>query len=118
MPALQTLMSGIAFGESPRWREGRLWFCDWSAEELIAVDLEGNSEVIAHVASFPFSIDWLPGGTLLVVSARDRALLRLEPDGSLRDPRRSQRPRATDLRATRSSSTAAATHSSTAVGLT
>ncbi len=83
MPALQTLMSGIAFGESPRWHEGRLWFCDWGAEELIAVDLEGNSEVIAHVASFPFSIDWLPGGTLLVVSARDRALLRLEPDGSL-----------------------------------
>ena len=84
MPALQTLMSGIAFGESPRWHEGRLWFCDWSAEELIAVDLEGNSEVIAHVASFPFSIDWLPDGTLLVVSARDRALLRLEPGGSLR----------------------------------
>ena len=71
MAELRRLMSGIAFGESPRWHDGRLWFCDWGAEELIAVDLEGNSEVIAHVPSFPFCIDWLPDGRLLIVSARD-----------------------------------------------
>jgi sugar lactone lactonase YvrE len=35
------------------------------------------------VASFPFCIDWLPDGRLLIVSARDRALLRREPDGTL-----------------------------------
>jgi sugar lactone lactonase YvrE len=26
---LHTLMTGIMFGESPRWHEERLWFCDW-----------------------------------------------------------------------------------------
>ena len=83
MPETNTLMTGISFGESPRWHDGRLWFCDWGAEELIAVDLEGNSEVVAHVPSFPFCIDWLPDGRLLIVSARTQALLTMEPDGSL-----------------------------------
>jgi sugar lactone lactonase YvrE len=76
-------MTGIAFGESPRWHDGRLWFADWAAEELIAVDLDGDSEVVMRVASFPFCIDWLPDGRLLIVSARDRLLLRREEDGTL-----------------------------------
>src|SRR5213592_940600 len=80
---LNVLMTGIAFGESPRWHDGRLWFCDWGAQELIAVDLEGKSEVIVRVPSFPFCIDWLRDGRLLIVSARDRRLLRREPDGSI-----------------------------------
>ena len=83
MSGLQTLMTGIDFGESPRWHDGRLWFADWGAEELIAVDLDGNSEVIAPVHSFPFCIDWLPDGTLLVVSGRDRSVLRMGTDQSL-----------------------------------
>ena len=77
----QLLMTGIAFGESPRWHDGRLWFADWAAEELIAVDLSGQSEVVANVASFPFCIDWLPSGELLVVSGAQRRLLKHEPDG-------------------------------------
>jgi sugar lactone lactonase YvrE len=77
------LITGIAFGESPRWHDGRLWFADWGAQELIAVDLEGRSEVVVRVPSFPFCVDWLPDGRLLIVSARDRLLLRREPDGSL-----------------------------------
>jgi sugar lactone lactonase YvrE len=81
---MQTLMSGLAFPESPRWHHDRLWFSDWCAHEVIAVDLAGNSEVIVRVPfpSFPFSIDWLPDGRLLMVSASDRPLLRREPDGS------------------------------------
>ena len=80
---LRVLMTGIAFGESPRWHDDRLWFCDWGAQELIAVDLEGKSEVIVRVPSFPFCIDWLRDGRLLVVSAAERRLLRREPDGSM-----------------------------------
>jgi len=75
-------MSGLSFGESPRWHDGRLWLADWAAEELIAVDLDGNAELIANVRSFPFCIDWLPDGTLLVVSAAERAVLRRETGGS------------------------------------
>src|SRR4051794_21088715 len=85
MAELQTLMTGIAFGESPRWHEERLWFSDWGAQEIVAVDLEGNSEVVVRVdfPSFPMCIDFLPDGRLLIVSGRDGQLLRLEADGSL-----------------------------------
>src|SRR5215216_6540959 len=80
---VQTLLTGLVFGEQPRWHEGRLWFSDWGTQEVIAVDLEGNSEVILQGPSFPLCVDWLPDGRLLVVSARDGRLLRREPDGSL-----------------------------------
>ena len=84
MAALQVLLSGIAFGESPRWgRDGRLWFADWGAQELVAVDLAGERETIARIPSFPFCIDWLPDGRLLIVSARQGVLLRREHDGTL-----------------------------------
>src|SRR5579871_186068 len=85
MPELHTLLTGITFGESPRWHEGRLWFADWGAQEILAVDLEGKSEVIVRVPfpAFPMCLDFLPTGNLLVVAARDRLLLRLESDGQL-----------------------------------
>jgi sugar lactone lactonase YvrE len=82
---MKILLSGLAFGESPRWYGDRLWFADWGAHEIIAVDLDGNSDVIVrvHFPSFPMCIDWLPDGYMLVVSGRDGLLLRREPDGSL-----------------------------------
>jgi sugar lactone lactonase YvrE len=86
MTELRTLMTGIAFGESPRWHDGRLWFADWGAQEVIAVDAEGNSEAVVRVPfpSIPMCIDWLPGtDRLLIVSAREGRVMRREPDGSL-----------------------------------
>ncbi len=83
MSNLQTLMTGLGLGESPRWHDGRLWCSDWVAQAVIAVDLAGTSEVITRVPSFPFCIDWLPDGRLLVVSGGDGRLLRREADGSL-----------------------------------
>jgi sugar lactone lactonase YvrE len=38
---------------------------------------------MVRMPSFPFCIDFLPDERLLIVSARDRLLLRREPDGSL-----------------------------------
>ena len=85
MTELHTLLTGLAFGESPRWHDGRLWVADWGAQEILAVTLEGKREVIVKVSfpSFPMSFDWLPTGDLLLVSSRDGRLLRIEYGGEL-----------------------------------
>jgi sugar lactone lactonase YvrE len=76
-------MSGLAFPESPGWHGDRLWFSDWGAHEVIAVDLGGKSEVIARVPSFPMCVDFLPDGRLLIVSSSERRLVCTDTDGSL-----------------------------------
>jgi sugar lactone lactonase YvrE len=98
MPEPRVLMTGLAFGESVRWHDDRVWFADWGTQEIIAVGFDGKSEVVALVPTArpetrlpdfggagqgPFSIDWLPDGHLLIVSGRDGQLLRVEADGSL-----------------------------------
>jgi sugar lactone lactonase YvrE len=82
---VRLLLDGLSFGESLRWHQGRLWLADWGAQEIVAVDHEGQPEVMARVdfPAFPMCIDWLPDGRLLIVAARDGRLLRQEPDGSL-----------------------------------
>jgi sugar lactone lactonase YvrE len=77
---VRILVTDVVFGESPRWHEGRLWFSDWGAREVVAVDLGGEREVILRMPTFPFSLDWLPDGRLLIVSS---GLQRMEADGSL-----------------------------------
>jgi sugar lactone lactonase YvrE len=83
MPEPEVLLDGLMVGESPRWHEGRLWFSNWGAREVIAVDIDGGDEVVARVEpTVPFSIDWTGDGRLLIVSGPQRVLLRREPDGS------------------------------------
>jgi sugar lactone lactonase YvrE len=75
------LLSGLVIGESPRWHDGRLWFANWGTEEIVAVDLEGNSEVVARgPGGLGWSIDWLPDGRLLVTG---EGLMQMEPEGSM-----------------------------------
>ena len=81
VPEVRTLMNGLMFGESPRWRDGRFWVSDWVAHEVIAVDLEGKSEVVVREPSIPLCFDFLPDGRMVIMSGR--RIRRLEPDGSL-----------------------------------
>jgi sugar lactone lactonase YvrE len=84
MPDPRVLLTGLAFGESPRWRDDRLWLSNWGAQEVVAVDLAGEAEVMARVpTTLPFCIDWDAAGRLLVVSGPEGQLLRAEPGGSL-----------------------------------
>ncbi|MGO9748723.1 MAG: SMP-30/gluconolactonase/LRE family protein [Mycobacterium sp.] len=76
-------MEGITFGESPRWHDGLVWFSDWGAHQVIALDPRDGHEVVVSVESFPMCIDFLPDGRLLVVDSAQRRLLRRELDGSM-----------------------------------
>jgi sugar lactone lactonase YvrE len=79
----RVLVTGRGLVEAPRWYDGRLYFSDWTAGEVLTLDADGGTEVVARVASLPLCSAWLPDGRLLIVSSADGLLLRREPDGSL-----------------------------------
>lgn len=81
--AFSTLISGYSFLESPRWHDGRLWLSDFYTHRVIATDMAGQVEEIAEVPQQPSGLGWLPDGRMLVVSMRDRKLMRRETDGTL-----------------------------------
>jgi sugar lactone lactonase YvrE len=83
MEERRVLVTGRGLVEAPRWHDGRLYFSDWTAGEVLATDADGHTEVVAHVASLPLCSAWLPDGRLLIVSSAEGRLLRREPDGSL-----------------------------------
>jgi sugar lactone lactonase YvrE len=79
-----TVTAGLHFAESPRWHEGRLWFSDFFGGQVASVLPSGSDlRVEASVPEQPSGLGWLPDGRLLIVSMRDRKILRREPDGAL-----------------------------------
>src|SRR4051794_31372187 len=83
MGEVRKLLGGRGLVESPRWHGDRLYFSDWSAGEVVAVGLDGASEVVARVASLPLCTAWLPEDRLVIVSSAEGRLLRREPGGAL-----------------------------------
>jgi sugar lactone lactonase YvrE len=53
-PEVQTLLTGLAFGESPRWHTDRLWFADWGKQQYIrnAPLVDGTSTSLRKAAVF------------------------------------------------------------------
>jgi sugar lactone lactonase YvrE len=84
MPEPELLLSGLGLPESPRWHEGRLWFCNWIDRQVVAVGADGTPEVMLtrDPDSYPmgYSIDWLPDGRLLTTGDKIR---RQAADGSM-----------------------------------
>lgn len=77
------MVTGRGLLESPRWHDGRLYFSDWSAHEVLALGADGACDIVAQVESLPLCMDFRPDGRMLILSVVDELLLQLEPDGSL-----------------------------------
>jgi len=77
----EVFLGGLGFPEDPRWHEGMLWFSDMDTRQVMKSDLEGNAEIVVLVEGIPSGLGWLPDGRLMVVSMRDRKLMRLDPSG-------------------------------------
>jgi sugar lactone lactonase YvrE len=76
-------VSGLHFGESPRWHQGRLWYADFYDGTVQSAGEDGDVRVELEVPGEPAGLGWLPDGRLIVVSRKLRTVLRLEADGRL-----------------------------------
>jgi sugar lactone lactonase YvrE len=80
----EPFLSGLYFGECPRWHDGRLWYSDFFDHTVFSISAEGDRRVEVDLgAGEPAGLGWLPDGRLLINSRLDRAILRREPDGTL-----------------------------------
>jgi sugar lactone lactonase YvrE len=79
----EPFVSGLYFGECPRWHEGRLWYSDFFDHAVFSVSPDGERRTEVDFDGEPAGLGWLPDGRLLINSRLDRAILRREPDGSL-----------------------------------
>jgi sugar lactone lactonase YvrE len=75
---LQPVAEGLVFPEGPRWHDGELWFSDMLGGVVMRVAQDGTVHKEFDIAAQPSGLGWLPDGRLLVVSMRDRRLLRVE----------------------------------------
>jgi sugar lactone lactonase YvrE len=79
----QPFLSGLFFGECPRWHEGRLWYSDFFDHGVFSVSPEGDRRLEVEFEGEPAGLGWLPDGRLLINSRLDRAVIRREADGTL-----------------------------------
>ena len=73
-----TLVTGLCFGEGPRWHHDRLWLSDMHDHRVIAVAGDGQVESIVDIPQQPSGLGWLPNDDLLIVSMTNRQLLRFD----------------------------------------
>ncbi|MGR8949533.1 MAG: SMP-30/gluconolactonase/LRE family protein [Gammaproteobacteria bacterium] len=77
------LMRGGTFFEGPRWHNGAWWVSDFYSHSVLKVTVDGHAEVIAKVPAQPSGLGFMPDGSMLVVSMKDRRVLRQMADGAL-----------------------------------
>ena len=77
--AIRTVLDGMSYLEGPRWHAGRLYVSDFYTGDVVAVDLDGGADpdAVANVPAQPSGLGWMPDGSMLVVSMRDRRVLRV-----------------------------------------
>ncbi|MET0448374.1 MAG: SMP-30/gluconolactonase/LRE family protein [Aeromicrobium sp.] len=80
---LATLLTGGRFFEGPRWHDGTWWVSDFYRKAVFTVTTDGVETKQFEVEEQPSGMDWLPDGSLVVVSMKDRHLLRRTTDGTV-----------------------------------
>jgi sugar lactone lactonase YvrE len=82
-PSFTTLLTGGSYFEGPRWHDGSWWVSDFYRHRVSRLTPEGEETVVVEVEGQPSGLGWLPDGSLVISSMKDRRLLRFA-DGELR----------------------------------
>ena len=78
------LLEGGSYFEGPRWHEGRWYVADFYRQAVLAVTQDGREETVVEVEGQPSGLGWMPDDSLLVVSMKDRLVLRRHPEGAVK----------------------------------
>jgi len=75
---------GLKFTESPRWRNGNLWFLDIHDKRIKTVDLTGSVATVMELPFIPNGFGLTPEGTVVVGDAFQRRIYR-QTEAGLQD---------------------------------
>jgi sugar lactone lactonase YvrE len=77
------LLEGGNLFEAPRWHEGAWYVSDIYGGHVLKVAVDGEVTEMAIVEGQPSGIGWMPDGSMLIVSMKDRRVLRRGHNGKL-----------------------------------
>jgi sugar lactone lactonase YvrE len=77
------LYEGGNYFECPRWHDGRWWVSDFYRHTVFTYDADGREEAVVELEGQPSGLGWMPNGDLLIVSMKERRVLRHSADGQL-----------------------------------
>lgn len=69
-------VSGLGFGEAPRWHDGALWLSDITEQRVLRVDAAGQVQTVVSTPGEPSGLGWLPDGGLLIVQMAEHEVWR------------------------------------------
>jgi sugar lactone lactonase YvrE len=67
---------GLKFTESPRWRDGKLWFLDIHDKRIKTADLDGKVETAVELGFIPNAFGFRRDGSIIVGDAMQRKIYR------------------------------------------
>ena len=82
---MKKLLGGGHYFEGARWHDGHWYVSDLYGPHVLKVSTDGASEIVATVPEQPSGIGWLPNGDMLVVSMKDRRVMRQTAGGVLKE---------------------------------
>lgn len=77
---LELLFDQGIFCESPRWREGAIWFSDIGGDKVWRIEINGNASPVLSSVKGPSGLGWTQGGDMLVTSLHDHTIYRMDKD--------------------------------------
>ncbi len=73
----QPFVDGFVFLEGPRWHDNKLWVSDMFGQTVYTISGDGKITPIADFPNRPSGINFMPDGSLIIVSMADRKLMRV-----------------------------------------
>ena len=73
---MRTLIERGLYFESPRYHDGKLWFCDSLTSKILRSALNQTSELVCKLNGVPSGLGFLPRGELIIVSMFRQKLYR------------------------------------------